>query len=135
MSPVEDKDEQKEGNESDGVRSGKRGRMKDFIETLKKHGYEVATIPGGHWIGRRPGVDGCVTIIDEDGEGPHLAFWCLDEIERLGEGCVHLCRENHDTWAVRFYGGFDSSSYMSGMYGKTRTEACMSALVAVLENK
>lgn len=103
--------------------------MKDFIECLKKHGYDVHDGgKGTYMIQKRVGI---VYVPDYGEENSDLAFWCLDEIERLG-------------WEFMF--GSLSKNYRVSVWpdgtnddgrlridGETKTEACTSALVAVLE--
>lgn len=119
--------------------------MKDFIEALKKHGYKIG---GPHELSNN-----VTYIMDGDGkpivgfyanEGKECAFlvlWCLDEIERLGWDWDFSRNSGRDARSGNYFISCDrivDSRLLEethGSWGKTKTEACCNALVAVLEAK
>ena len=105
---------------------------------MKKHGYEVEESeddignPCWDWWNVK---NDCVEIYDNPHEQPILLVACLDEINRLGWG-----------WGFSGYSSEGADYYLScdrtvknrlvqvpRMVGKTKTEACRNALLAVLE--
>lgn len=109
--------------------------MKDFIETLKKHGYRVNEKSYSCLIG-----EDRVIMSWADGEQPAVAFWCLEEGHRLGRRLVvvpmHEGFAVYDWDEVQKYANGETHEFPGAISeGKTKTGACMNALKAVLEAK
>ena len=115
--------------------------MKNFIEALKKHGYEeTAESPENYWYVWSEGVANGILIYNDDlykGENPELAFWCLDEIRRLGwswdmgTGEEFMGATNPNDVEIEL---MKSGHRRMSVTHKTKAAACRNALIAVLES-
>ena len=110
--------------------------MKEFVEKLKEHGYELLHSGSDHWYFTAPGADMRILHGNISGEIPELMVACLDEIERLGWS---WCIATGEAWMGKTFPHDVEIELMKDGYKrlvvtlKTKTEACCNALLAVLE--